>query len=286
MITPLVTGRGGPFQRELVAALRRAGFEVGSDDVDELDLDDRRGCHRMLVRSRADIVVDCSGADDTPPGNPVPAPEQLLACENLAAAAAKEGVHTVLISSGCVFGRQSGGARLESDQPSPDTPLAATLVAVERASARANPDHTIVRSGRLYGRTWNSPFDDLISRAETKQPLIVARRRISPPTYGPHLASILVSLVRRPCHGIIHRTAGGVCDELELARSVLALAGMNCGIEAAPESGRCQAERPVFLTSCRQEVPVIPHWRIGLRACALERNQVPTPDPTVRAPAG
>jgi dTDP-4-dehydrorhamnose reductase len=274
MITPLVTGRGRPFQRELVAALRRAGFEIGPDGLDELDLDDRRACRRVLVRSRADIVIDCSGADDAGPGDPLPAPEQLLACENLAAAAASEGVHTVLISNACVFGHENDGARLESDPPTPDTPLAATLVAVERASARANPDHTIVRSGRLYGRQWNSPFDDLISRAEAKQPLIVARRRISPPTYGPHLATVLVSLIRRPCHGIIHRTAGGACDELELARSVLRLAGMSWTIEPAPaDSSANRSSPPVLLASCRDEVPAIPHWRIGLRTCALERNR-------------
>lgn len=26
----------------------------------------------------------------------------------------------------------------------------------QRAAARANPNHTTVRSGRLYGRSWNS----------------------------------------------------------------------------------------------------------------------------------
>jgi dTDP-4-dehydrorhamnose reductase len=287
MITPLVTGRGRPFQRELVAAFRRAGFEIRSDDLDELDLDDPRACRRVLARSRADIVIDCSGADDVEPGDLLPTPEQLAACENLAVGAAGEGVHSVLVSSAWVFGNGGGGARLESDPTAPETPLAAALVAVERAAARANPDHTIVRSSRLYGRTWNSPFEDLIARAQAGQPLVVERRRISPPTYGPHLASILVSLVRKPCHGVVHRTAGGVCDESELARSVLGLAGLSCAVEAAAgESGPHRAERPVFLASCRDEVPAIPHWRIGLRTCALERNRVLAQDHAGRAHAG
>ena len=275
MITPLVTGRGRPFERELVAALRRAGFEVGSDDLDELDLDDRRACRRALARSRADIVIDCSGADDVGPGNPSPTSEQLAACENLAVAAAEEGVHSVLVSGACVFGDEGGHARLESDPPSPGTPLAATLVAIERAAARANPNHTIVRSSRLYGRRWNSPFDDMIDRAQDGQPVVVERRRITPPTYGPHLAAILVSLVRRPCHGIIHRAAGGACDELELARSVVRFAGLSFVVEpASGGSSANRAKRPVLLASCRDEVPAIPHWRIGLRTCALERNRI------------
>ena len=274
MITPLVAGRGRPFQRELVAALRQAGFEARSDDVDELDLDDARACRRVLARSRADIVIDCSGADDVRAGEPLPTPEQLAACENLVVAAADQGVHSVLVSSACVFGSEPGGPRLESDAPSPGTPLARSLVAVERAAARANADHTIVRSSRLYGPTWNSPFEDLITRAEADQPLVVERRRVSPPTYGPHLASILVCIVRQPCHGVIHRTAGGVCDELELARSVLRLAGLSRGVDPASEPGLPPAEQQVFLASCRDEVRAIPHWRIGLRTCAVERNRV------------
>ena len=275
MITPLVTGRGRPFQRELEAALRRAGFELRSDDLDRLDLDDERACRRALARSRADIVIDCSAADDLGPGDRLPAPEQLAACENLAVAAAQEGVHSVLVSGACVFGYADGRARLESDPPAPRTALAVTLVAVERAVARATPNHTIVRSSRLYGRTWNSPFDDLIARSQEGQPLVVERRRVAPPTYGPHLASILLSLVRRPCHGIIHRTAGGACDELELARSVVRLAGLSCAVEAAGgDAAANQAKQPVLLGSCRDEVPVIPHWRIGLRTCALERHRI------------
>jgi len=275
MITPLVSGRQRPFQHELVAALRRAGFEIRSDDLDELDLDDLQACRWVLVRSRADIVIDCSGADDVGAGELSASPEQLAASVKLAAAAAAEGIHTVLVSSTCVFGSKPGGSRFEWDRPAPETPAAMTLVAAERAVARANPDHTIVRSGRLYGSDWNSPIEPLLALARADQPVLVEPRRISPPTYAPHLASILVSLVRKPCHGVIHRTAGGACDELELARTVLKLAGLNYPVESPDGSSmRNQAGHPVFLASCRDELPTIPHWRIGLRACALERNRL------------
>ena len=273
MITALVAGRGRPFQRELIAALRRAGFEMQSDDLDELDLDDRRACRRVLARSRADIVIDCSGADDVGPGNPSPTPEQLAACENLAVAAADEGVHTVVVSNASVFEDEGGGPRLESDPTAPRTPAAAALVAFERAAARANPDHTIVRSGRLYGCDWNSPCEELLARARANDPIIVEPRRISPPTYGPHLASILVSLVRKPCYGIVHRAAGGACDELDLARTVLRLAGLAVGVEGARTSTSREGQ-PLCLASRRDELPAIPDWRIGLRTCAVDRNRL------------
>lgn len=287
MITPLVAGRGRPFQQELVAVLGRAGFEFHSADLSDLNLDSRSACRRVLARSRADIVIDCSGADDLGPGDALPTPEQLAACANLALAAADEGVHSVLVSSACVFGTNGGGSRLESDAPTPETPAAAALVAVERASARANPNQTIVRSGRLYGRTWNSPFESLIARVHAGRPLVVEPRRISAPTYAPHLASILVCLVRKPCHGIIHRAAEGACDELELARDVLKLAEVNCAVEppgGMPGAGR--VEQPVSLASCRDDLPAIPHWRIGLRACALERDRVLARDDAPQARAG
>jgi dTDP-4-dehydrorhamnose reductase len=274
MITPLVAGRGRPFQLELVAMLRRAGFELQPADLSDLNLGDRRACRQTLARSRAGIVIDCTGADDGRPGAVLPTPEQLASCENLALAAADEGVHSVLVSNACVFGAGGGEPRLESDPPAPETAAAATLLAIERAAARANPDHTIVRSSRLYGHAWNSPFEDLISRAEVSSPLLVEPRRISPPTYAPHLASVLVSLVRKPCHGIIHRAAEGACDELELVRTVLRLAEVSCTVQprgVEPVTGR--TEQPVSLASCRDDLPAIPHWRIGLRSWALERNR-------------
>jgi dTDP-4-dehydrorhamnose reductase len=285
MITPLVAGRGRPFQQELVAVLRRAGFELQSGDLSELNLDDPHACRRVLARSRADIVIDCTAADDVAPGEALPTQEQLAACENLALAAADEGVHSVLVSNACVFGEGGGEARLESDAPAPETAAAVTLLAVERAAARANPDHTIVRSSRLYGHMWNSPFEDLISRAAASSPLRVEPRRVSAPTYAPHLATVLVSLVRKPCHGIIHRAAEGACVELELARTVLRLAGVSCAVE--PRGGEprpSRAGQPVSLASCRDELPGIPHWRLGLRACALERNRALAPDPAELLP--
>jgi len=285
MITPLVAGRGRPFQQELVAALRRAGFELDEDDLTELDLDDAYACRQVLTRSRADIVIDCSGADDVGPGDPRPTPEELSASASLAVAAAEHGVHTVLISSASVFGGDTRGPRVESDPPSPDTAPAAALATVERAAARANPDHTIVRSSRLYGLMWNSPLDEVIRRAQANDPVVVEPRTIAPPTYAPHLASLLVSLVRKPCHGIIHRAAPGACDELELTRAVLSLAGLSRHIEP---TGKPVPNRvaPVLLASCRDELPAIPHWRIGLRTCALERDRMLAQDGNRRARRG
>jgi dTDP-4-dehydrorhamnose reductase len=286
MITPLVGGRGRSFQQEVVAALRRAGFEMPSVDLDELDLDDRRACRRVIARSRADIVIDCTGADDVGRGPALPRPDELKACENLAIAAAEEGAHTVLVSSASVFEGESGGPRLESDPPSPHTLATSALAAAERAVARANPDHTIVRSARLYGPMWNSPFDEVIARARLSDPLVVEPRSISPPTYGPHLASVLVSLVRKPCHGIIHRVAGGTCDELDLIRTVLRAAELTYSVEAEPAApARDGTSQTVTLASCRDELPALPHWRIGLRACALERNRMVSQEYARRAPA-
>ena len=79
MITPLVGGRGRSFQQQVVAALRKAGFDMPSIVLDELNLDDRRACRRALARSRADIVIDCSGADDAGRGQPLPTPDELAA---------------------------------------------------------------------------------------------------------------------------------------------------------------------------------------------------------------
>ncbi len=252
----------------------RAGFEVGGLTT-ELDLSSRRACRRALARAHADVVIDCSAADDFGEEPHTGELEELLAgSENLALAASAAGAHSVFLSSMRVFGEGQGGPRVESDQPEPTSALGAAVLRAERITARLNDQHTILRSSALYGREWAGLFEDLIARAGVAERLLVEQRPTSPPTYAPHLAAVLVALVRRPCYGIVHRAASGDCNELELAREVTRLASLRSHIESAPPGppGESWPACSVCLTSRRDELPPITDWRIGLRVWAMERQ--------------
>lgn len=274
MITPFVVGRGGRLQLEVLSALTRAGFELHELPEVEIDLSDRRACRRAVARARADIVIDCSGADDL--GRETLKPDELLVgAENVALAARREGAHSVYISSAKVFGEAGRGPRVESDHPTPTSLIGDAIARAERMTAGLNGQHTILRSTTFYGHDWG-PVTDLIDRARATDQLVVEARPVWAPTYAPHFANVLITLIRRPCYGIVHRAASGECNELELLRAVSALAGLSCHVEpprAESPPSRAPAQ-PVCLATRRKELPLIPHWRLGLRARALKLQNV------------
>jgi len=275
MLRPLVAGRREALQVELLRALIRYGFEVDVDRDMDLDVFDREACRRAIGDARATVVIDCGAAEDHS-HDEEPLDDLPIAAENLAIAAAEHGAHSVFISTGKVFGEAVGAASLESDPPTPTSPFGAAALSAERLVARLNAQHTIVRSGELYGRRWTGPFDDLLARASSVGHLTVASNPICPPTYVRYLVSTLQALVRRPVYGIVHRAATGSCNELELARAVVSLLGIDCSIEAPaePEPATLPHLRGACLSTRREELPSIPHWRICLRAWALDRAHV------------
>jgi len=275
MITPFVAGRRGPLQLEVLRALVREGFEVDVERATALDPVDADACRRALLEARADVVVDCSGADDRPGPDTVDELDRLLiGSENLALAAAELDAYSVFVSSAHVFGERNVGARVESDLPAPTTALGAAVLSAERTVGVVNEQHAIVRTTALYGRYWPTPFEALLARAAAGEQIVADQKTVCPPTYAPHLAALLIAMIRNPSYGILHRAATGECSEFDLARTLVALTGVDTRVDPAPPAPEADRalRQPACLTSRRKELPSLPHWRIGLRVWALERD--------------
>ncbi|MBV8992029.1 MAG: sugar nucleotide-binding protein [Solirubrobacterales bacterium] len=278
MITPFIAGRGGRVQAEIAGALVRAGFDLDDVPDAELDLLDRRACRRAVARAHADVVIDCNGADDVGCVTALSTDELLVGVENLARAAAKENAHSIFISNASVFGDVWGGPRVESDPPAPTSAIGDALLHAERITARVNGQHTILRSTTLYGARWGL-VADLIGRVHAGERILIEACPVWAPTYAPHLADVLVTLARRPCYGILHRAASGECTQLDFARAVTTLVDHQYRLELSPAASQHNMPEtaPACLATRRPGFPVIPHWRIGLRLCALESEDLRRP---------
>jgi dTDP-4-dehydrorhamnose reductase len=276
VITPLVVGHERRFAATLSTALTHAGFAGHSTSAAALDLSNPDDCRRVIVEARADTVIDCGGAPDLQPKEAGAVVRGLATrARSIACAAAHEGARCVFISSASVYAEGAAGPRLESDPAAPSTPLGESLLAAERAIAHASAQHTILRTSSLYGATWADCLEQLLAQANERDHLSIAPRRVTAPTYAPHLAQLVVEAIRRPCYGIVHRASDGECNLLELVRAVMSVTGTSCRIEPAPTNGpspRHTQAGPVVLASRRDDLPTLPHWRIGLRAYALERS--------------
>ncbi len=272
MLTALIAGRPGPLQSVVAKAFRHAGFELEDQARVSLNLLQRRSCRRALVRTRPDFVVDCSGAGDDPSRQSLKAlDEMLIGSENLALAASNIGAHTVFVSDVSVFGDRPGGPRVESDATTPSTPRGAAVAHAELSVAGSNPRYTVVRSASLYGPQWPGRLGDLITRIRVTDEVRVEPKAVCPPTYAPHLANVLVALAHSPCYGIVHRAGSGECNEMELARTLIRLLDAPCRLGLVPAESRTATSPPTCLGSRREELPAIPHWRIGLRSWAADR---------------
>jgi dTDP-4-dehydrorhamnose reductase len=275
-VTPLVLDSQSPLASDLTRALRRAGFDVDERAGAELDVSDRRACDRAVARAGASIVIDCSGADDGSLDEPTQEALELmhLGARNVALAAVRAGAHSVYISSARVFGSPPARPLLESDPPTPATPIGDATLRAEQTVARLNEQHTIVRSSWLYGPGLAPAFDDLLARAKASDQLAVGTSQMSGPTYAPHLAHVLLALVRRPVYGIFHRAAEGSCTELQLARTLVRLERLPTSVHAVPAEDAPSAamSSPAILASRRPELAVIPHWRLGMGAFLTERR--------------
>ena len=175
----------------------------------------------------------------------------------------------VLFSTDYVFDGRKRDPYVESDAPNPLSVYGHTKL---QAEAVAGDAPWIVRTSWLFGWTSTNFVRTMLRLgAERDEVLVVADQRGSP-TYVGHLAHAVRELLDLP-RGLWHLSAAGDCTWAEFAAAIFAEAGLDCrvrGITTA-ELGRA-APRPAYsvLRSERTDVPRLPHWRDGLRAC-LER---------------
>jgi dTDP-4-dehydrorhamnose reductase len=101
------------------------------------------------------------------------------------------------------------------------------------------------------------------------QPLRVVDDQIGSPTYAGHLAATVVEALRGGLGpGIYHMAGGGACSWCELAREVVALAGLPVDVEpiTTAQAGR-PALRPAFSAlATERAIPQPPCWQDGVAA--------------------
>jgi dTDP-4-dehydrorhamnose reductase len=89
------------------------------------------------------------------------------------------------------------------------------------------------------------------------------------PTFTGHLAPALVEIAERGLTGTLHVAGGGECSWHDLAVAAYEERGLQTTVHRGrtADLGR-PAPRPAYsvLRSARDDAPVLPHWREGLKA--------------------
>jgi dTDP-4-dehydrorhamnose reductase len=271
----LVTGAAGMLGQDLVRAAEAAGYDTVGLAHEDADIADPGAIARAVRDAAPDVVINCAAWTDVDGAEASPEKAHranAAGAGNVAAAAAGAGAWIVQISTDYVFDGSKRSPYVESDRPSPLSSYGSSKLAGEReVVARCAALHTIVRTSWLFG---NGPcFPATIARlAADRDELTVVDDQVGCPTFTGHLAEALVELIdaKAPPLGVVHMAAAGSCSWYELAREVLASAGVACELlPGASADLERPARRPaysVLATEWGAIVPRLPDWHEGVAA--------------------
>ena len=273
-----LTGGGGQLATAFEGLLEGEVF-VAREAV--LDLRDAPAVAAAVHAFRPDVVLhtaaytDVDGAEtDETTARAV----NVLGTRHLVAAVHGTHAQVVSFSSDYVFDGRKGAPYVEHDEPHPLNAYGRTKLAQERETL-AWPHGTVVRTAWLFSATGRNFVKTILAAARERAAARVAGHPIAPlrvvddqvgsPTCADHLAAaVLEALHGGLGAGIYHMAGGGACTWCELAREVVALAGLAVTVEAitTTQAGR-PAPRPAYSAlASERDIPQPPPWQDGVAA--------------------
>jgi dTDP-4-dehydrorhamnose reductase len=270
----LVTGAAGMLGQDLCDAAAAAGHDVCAFARAELDLTDGVAVGAAIARTGPEVVVNCAAWTDV---DGAEAAQDAATAVNgagagkLARAAAAAGAWTIHVSSDYVFDGSKTSPYIESDPTGPASAYGRSKLAGELAVAESAPRaHTVVRSSWLFGVGGKCFPKTILRLAADREQLTVVDDQVGCPTFTGHLAVALIELARERVPGIVHVAGAGECSWHGFAREIVSTAGLECEVlPGKTEDLDRPAPRPaysVLATERGPAVPLLPHWREGLRA--------------------
>src|SRR5450755_2395575 len=119
----------------------------------------------------------------------------------VAAAAAKQHVPVIHLSTDYVFDGTKGAAYVESDPVSPRSVYGQSKYAGELAVAAANPHHIILRTSWVYAPFGTNFVRTMLRLASERDRLRVVDDQIGCPTYAPDVAAAIIAMAKQVVAG-------------------------------------------------------------------------------------
>jgi len=270
----LLTGGGGQLATAFESLL---DGEVLVAREESLDLRDAAAVAAAVRSFRPDIVLHTAAYTDV---DGAERDERTAYAVNALGTrhivAALHGTHAQLVafSSDYVFDGRKGAPYVEHDEPAPLNAYGRTKLAQEHETL-AWLHGTVIRTAWLFSATGRNFVRTILAAAGERaaarpaQPLRVVDDQVGSPTYADHLAAAVVEALRDGLGpGIYHMAGGGACSWCELAREVVALAGLKVTVEplTTEQAGR-PAPRPAYSAlATERAVPQPPCWEDGVAA--------------------
>jgi len=263
----LLTGAGGQLGAALQARLM--GGDLAAFSRGELDIADLAAVRAAVAAVAPDVVVNAAAY------NQVDAAEEQTAAafrgnavgpRNLALAAAERGAAVLHVSTDYVFDGRGTRPYHEFDTTGPQSAYGRSKLAGEDAVRALNPRHFVVRTAWVY-HTHGANFPKTIIRLAERGGVRVVSDQYGSPTFAPHLADAIATLLATGAYGTYHFAGVGEASWFDLTRELFCLLGMSATVTpvSTAEFPR-PAPRPRYsvLTTLQEPRIVLPDWREGL----------------------
>jgi dTDP-4-dehydrorhamnose reductase len=268
----LVTGAAGMLGRDVVAAAGEAGHEAVALARADLDITDAAAVNAAVASARPDAILNCAAWTDVDGAEAAEAQATAIngaGAGHVAQAASAAGALLVHVSSDYVFDGTASEPYREDAPTAPQGAYGRSKLAGEHAVTAAGGRSAIVRSSWLFGPHGKNFVDTMRRLGAERDELAVVDDQVGCPTYTGHLAPALVRIAERGSTGVMHVAGSGRCSWFDFAVATFEETGIACQVrrQSTADLGR-PAPRPAFsaLESTRDEVPVLPPWRDGLKA--------------------
>jgi dTDP-4-dehydrorhamnose reductase len=271
----LLAGAGGQLGRSLQSVLH--GHDVTALDRVRLDIASLESARTAVKAHSPEIVINAAAFNEVDRAEADPELAfrgNALGPGNLALAAAERGAAVLHVSSDYVF---DGASRSPYDEHAHTHPLSVygrSKLAGEEAVRAANPLHYVVRTAWLFhaeGRNFPNTILGLADRPSVR----VVSDQIGSPTYAPHLATAIATLIGTGAYGTYHLAGRGAASWYDLTCALYRLAGVETAVEAVTtEEFPRPAPRPRYsaLTTIQDPRILLPPWEEGLAAFIRDRS--------------
>jgi dTDP-4-dehydrorhamnose reductase len=189
-----------------------------------------------------------------------------LGPRNLALATAELGTALAHVSTDYVFDGRGTRPYHEYDRTDPQSAYGRSKLAGEHAVRELNPRHYVVRTAWVYheqGANFPRTMLSLASRPEVR----VVDDQTGSPTYAPHLASAIATLVDTGAFGTYHFAGGGAVTWFGLTCKLYGLRNIRTPVVPVTSAEFVRpAPRPAYsvLTTIQEPRIVLPPWEDAL----------------------
>ncbi|MDR2585221.1 MAG: dTDP-4-dehydrorhamnose reductase [Prevotellaceae bacterium] len=238
----VITGAKGQLGRSLMdAASRFSVHELYGYDIDQLDITDTQVLHQMAKETGATVLINCAAYTAVDQAEQEEEKAMAInrdAVTGLVEVCSQLKINLIHISTDYVFDGEAKTPYREEDRPNPLSVYGASKWAGERV-ALSYRKGVVVRTSWLYTVTGNNFISAILRLGVEKEELRVVTDQISTPTYGPHLAQALLTMVEQieasktpdSLMGLYHFANRGFCSRFKFAKKIKEYSGFKADIK-------------------------------------------------------